>query len=431
MKDRLLTLLGAIIAFYLLVQLLFPQVSFEQDKISLPTSEDHGKYGLAGLYRWLDKSGIRTHLLRERYDTLVNDPKLAERGNLLVISLPLRLDAQVNELEQLQHWVSNGNNLLLLTAMSDWPEWAERGMGESLTDVLGRFDLQLQDDTPEVAAEDEEEADTDKSSAQSFEELFSAKEHKRTLAPTLSHPLTRNIHTVAVNWLDSEGINWQLEGTNQQHSTLVLLRDQADQGAALWLGFYGEGRLLVSRHSEIFGNVSLGQADNAVLMENIVTHLVSHGGQVIFDDMHQGLSAIYDPDAFFRDPRLHHTLLFLLALWIVYVMGHTNRFVQVRERLQRLQLRDHVTAVGNLFARRLHSSAVALRYAQHFFNDIRSAYGLPQNGQPVWDLLQDNAAIDPHILQNAEALYQRAAQQKKVNLIKFFTSLKIMRKELT
>jgi len=431
MKDRLLTLLGAIIAFYLLFQLLFPQVSFEEDKTSLPTSEDRGKYGLAGLYQWLDRSGVPTHLLRERYDTLANNPQLAEQGNLLIVSLPLRLDAQVNELEQLQYWVSNGNNLLLLTAMSDWPQWAARNMGESLTTMLDQFDLQLHDNTPEASAEEDEATDQVESTTQALEKLLDAKEHKRALAPTLPHPLTRNIQSVAVNWLDSEGINWQVDGKDQQHSTLVLLRDEADQGAALWLGFYGEGKVLVSRHSDMFGNVSLGLADNARLLENIVNSLVSHGGRVILDDMHHGLSAIYDPDAFFRDPRLHHTLLFLLALWIVYVMGHTNRFVQVREKVLRLQLREHVNAVGNLFARRLHSSAIALRYAQHFFNDVRSAYGLPQNGQPVWELLQENAAIDPHLLHSAETRYQRAAQHKKVNLIKFFNSLNIMRRELT
>ena len=48
MKDRLITLLGAIIAFYILFRLLVPQVNFEQKNISFPTSEDRGKYGLAG-----------------------------------------------------------------------------------------------------------------------------------------------------------------------------------------------------------------------------------------------------------------------------------------------------------------------------------------------------------------------------------------------
>lgn len=428
MKDRLLTLLGALIAFYLLVQLLFPQVSFEQDKISLPTTEDRGRFGLAGLYQWLDTSAVPVYSLRERYDSLVNNPQLSERGNLLIISLPLRLDAQIDELEQLQLWISHGNHLLLLSAMSDWPQWASRGMGDTMTSMLERFDLRLHE--PPVA-DSEETADSKAENESTLEQFQEPEEHVRTLTPALRHPLTRNIGSIAASWLDSEGIHWQLRGNDQLRSTLVVLRDQADQGAALWLSFYGEGTVLVSRHSDLFGNVSLGQADNARLVENLITTLLGRKGRVIFDDMHHGLSAIYDPDAFFRDPRLHHTLLFLLALWIVYVMGHTNRFAQVREKIQRLQLREHVSAIGNLFARRLHSSAVALRHAQHFFNDVRASSGLPQNGQPIWELLADNAAIDPRILRDAQGLYQRATQHKKVNLVKFFNSLRVMRRELT
>lgn len=432
MKDRLFTLLGALVALYLVYLLLFPKISLVQERISLPTTEDRGRFGLAGLYQWLDTSGVAVLSLRERYNTLINNPQLPERGNLLIISLPLRLDAQANELEELQLWVNQGNNLLLLTAMSDWPQWAQRSMSETLTDMLARFSLVI-DETPRIttAAANRSDEDTDESGSTNSDRLTGPSEQSRTLIPAVEHPLTRNVQSIDVHWLDSEGIDWQLRGREQLRSTLILLHDQADQGAALWLGFYGQGKILVSRHSDMFGNDTLGKADNARLLDNIIGTLLGPGGQVIFDDMHHGLTAVYDPDKFFRDPRLHHTLLFLFALWVIYVMGHTNRLVQVRERLPYLQLRDHVTAIGNLFAQRLHSSAVALRHAQHFFNDVRSSSGLPQNGQPIWELLADNAAIDPRILRTAQGLYQRATQHKKVNLIKFFNSLRVMRRELT
>ncbi|MBI1424487.1 MAG: hypothetical protein GC149_13665 [Gammaproteobacteria bacterium] len=432
MKDRLITLLGAVIAFYILLRLLFPQINFAQKDISYPTSEDRGKFGLAGSAHWLSSQHVPIYSLRQRYDTLAKTPELSPRGNLLIISLPLRLDAQHKELQQLQQWIRQGNSALLLIAMSDWPPWADRMMSDSVTRVLNNFDLDMT-----LAAEPDSET-KDKSdkhnpgvtTAKQLDKLTQQKSVARILIPADAHPLTAGVHKIETTWLDSEGLRWHLEGNEQLRSSLVLLRDQADKNPALWLNFYGHGRLLISRHSDMFGNVSLALADNAVLFADMVQQLLGKNGKVIFDDMHQGLSAIYDPDAFFHDPRLHHTLLFLLALWIVYVMGYTNRFGQVRQRKPVLQLRQHVQAVGNLFARRLHPSAVALRHAHHFFNEVRSCYGLPQNGQPVWEQLQRNAAIAPSLLQQAQSLYQRAQQQQRINLITFVNTLKTMRREL-
>ena len=432
MKDRLITLLGAVIAFYILFRLLFPQVSFDQKNISFPTSEDRGKYGLAGMYHWLDTLHIPLYSLRERYDTLNHNPQLADRDNLLIISLPLRMDAQVKELKQLQDWVRDGNNVLLLVAMSDWPQWANRGMEGSVPQVLNNFDLRMAQTQPD---DNNDEAKSDsvnkaEEAADRFDKLLHPTKQSRELIPALPHPITADVHAVEATWLSSEGLHWHLEGKQQTRSSLILLRDQADGNPALWLSFYGAGKLLISRHSDMFGNVSLGIADNARLFSNIITQLLGKHGKVIFDDMHQGLSTIYDPAAFFRDPRLHHTLLFLLTLWLVYVMGHSNRFGQIRNKKPTLQLREHVQAIGNLFARRLHSSAVALRYAQHFFNEVRSYYHLPLNSQPVWDQLQHNAAIEPPVLQRAQHLYQRALNHKRVNLVTFVNTLKTMRREL-
>lgn len=431
MKDRLITLLGAVIAFYILFRLLFPQVSFDQKNISFPTSEDRGKYGLAGLYHWLDTQHVPVYSLRKRYDTLFRNPQLSERNNLLIISLPLRMDAQVKELRQLQTWIKNGNTALLLVSMSDWPQWANRLMGGSVSQLLNNFDLRMShapdNDKHEDAGTPVNKAED---AAARFDKLLHPTKQTRDLIPASQHPLTMGIHAVQATWLSSEGIKWHLEGQDQAHSSLILLRDQADASPALWLSFYGDGKLLITRHSDLFGNVSLGLADNARLFSNIVQQLLGKHGKVIFDDMHQGLSVIYDPDAFFHDPRLHHTLLFLLALWIVYVMGHSNRFGQVRTKKPMLQLREHVQAIGNLFARRLHPSAVALRYAQHFFNEVRSHYGLPLNGQPVWEQLRHNAAIEPSELMRAQHLYQRALSRKRVNLVTFVNTFKTMRREL-
>ncbi len=432
MKDRLITLLGAVIAFYILFRLLVPQINFDQKKLSFPTTEDHGKFGLAGLYHWLDTQHVPLYSLRKRYATLSHNPQLSDQGNLLVISLPLRMDAQVKELTQLQSWIKNGNNALLLVSMSDWPEWASRLKGSSVPQLLNNFDLRMTSTTPEKISTNKKAntATQIENTADKLDELLHPVSHSRELIPSLPHPITKDVHEVQANWLSTEGIHWHLQGYKQTRSTLILLRDKADGNPALWLSFYGKGKLLITRHSDLFGNVTLGLADNARLFSNIVQQLLGTHGHVIFDDMHQGLSVLYDPEAFFHDPRLHHTLLFLLALWIIYVMGHTNRFGQVRQKKPTLQLRQHVQAIGNLFARRLHSSAAAIRYAQHFFNEIRASYGLPLNGQPVWEQLHHNAAIAPDVLERAQVLYQRALNQKRVNLTTFVNTLKTMRREL-
>lgn len=433
MKERLITLLGAVLAFYILFRLLFPSITLQSETLSSPTSDDRGKYGLAGLYQWLEKTKVPTLSLRERYDTLSEHPQLAARDNLLVITLPYQLNPQAHELEKLKTWVARGNHVLLLIAMSDWPKWADRDMESSITELLDSFGLQLAEADNEADMSDtrpDADASRDDTVSADLAQLRHPSSESRKLVPAAHHPLLDEVQQVQATWLSSEGLHWHLQGSQQARSALVLLRDELSQTPALWLGFHAKGNVLITRHSDLFANASLGLADNAKLFRNIAQHFVGAQGKVIFDDMHQGLSTIYDPEAFFRDPRLHHTLWFLLALWILYVLGHSNRFGQLRQDKPSRQIRDHVQAIGDLFARRLHSSAAALRYAQHFFNEVRAIHGLPLNGQPVWEQLGQHPAISPVLLQRARLLHQRALQQKRVNLIRFVNTLITMRKEL-
>ena len=435
MKDRLFTLLGAALAFYLLFRLLFPNADFTDETISLPTTEDRGKYGLAGLYKWLNHSGVPVYSLRERYQSLVSNPELSDTGNLLICSLPQRLDMRADETMQLTSWLREGNHILLLVAMSDWPQWAHREKADTVTSMLTSIGLEMSvDEEDKTGSDTDEEEDNKNENDQKknrISELLNPKEHERNLNATFSHPLTKNITSLQAIWLDSEGLNWQLRGEkNALRSLLILFQDSENKQPAIWLGSIGEGTVIITRHADLFGNTSLNKADNAKFTENLVNHLLGSGGKVIFDDMHQGLSSIYDPDAFFRDPRLHHTLFFMLALWIIYIMGHTNRFIPYKEKISRLSLRGHIKGIGNLFARRLHTSAVAIRHAQHFFNEVRSYYGMPQNSQPVWELLESNAAIDEHELNSIKNIISRAQQHKNINLIKLTNLLNSIRRKL-
>jgi len=433
MKERLLTLAGAALAFYMVYILLLPKPAPFEPRISYPTTEDRGRHGLAGAWRWLQQAGVNTLSLRERYHALSANPDLPRDGNLLIISLPYRLPSRDWEEQQLLTWLQEGNSVLVLASLSDWPEWADHGnsvrhtlrlLGLSLTGGV-HPDVQEEETIDETEPETETEIETE-----TKPEAKPDTAEPRKLVPAFTHPLTRDLDHVQAEWKKTEGLGWSFEGAAEQRSLLVLLADSQSNDPALWLGRVGSGRMIISRHADLFGNVSLGQGDNARLLANLVENSLGEDGYVIFDDMHHGLSTLYDPEAFFDDSRLHHTLWFILLLWLVYLLGHTNRFQSLTHKPRRMQLVEHVRAIGNFLARRLQPATAARRILLHFFNDIRRYHGLPRNGQPVWEKLAGYQQLDPRDLAQLKSLYQRAEQQQSVNLIKLDQLVKSIRKQL-
>ena len=433
MKDRAITLLSAAAALYLVYVLLFPHPAPFQKQLSLPTTEDRGKYGLMALKTWLDNSGIETLALRDRYHALYDSPDLPAQGNLLISSLPHRLEMRQWESEQLETWLSQGNSILLLTAMSDWPEWAQRHRSNSVNQMLSLLGVRMYQQS--MADSDEEQDDNEEPQSKPglkeiIETRLSPKETTRQLISAGQHAVTDSINQVDVTWLESEGLLWHLEAQRGKRSALVVLHDKESLTPALWQIRVGQGMAWITRHADMFANKSLGDADNARLLSNIIDYSVSQNGIVIFDDTHQGLTAMYDPEAFFDDSRLHHTLWFIFALWLIYLLGHTNRMQAVYKKLTPQHLVDHVKAFGGLFARRLHSSAVAQRMFLYFFNDIRAVYGLPRNGKPIWDVLRDNPNINTQTLDGIKHIYQRAENNYRVNLTKLSRHINAIRKQM-
>ena len=119
MKDRLVTLAGALLALLTVGVLLFPSTGGPNAESSSPTTADRGHYGLAGLKRWLSEENIPSVSFRKRYDSLLGDPALSDTGNLLILSLPQKLPARERELNDLYNWLAAGNSVLVLSAMSD------------------------------------------------------------------------------------------------------------------------------------------------------------------------------------------------------------------------------------------------------------------------------------------------------------------------
>lgn len=425
MKERLLTLAGAALAFYLVYILLLPTPAPVEVQVSYPTTGDRGRHGLAGAWRWLQQAGVNTLSLRERYQALTADPALPRDGNLLIVSLPRRLPSRDWEEQQLLTWLQEGNTILVLAALSDWPQWATRGNTVSHTLRLLGLSLHSKE------ADDTQEADTTEDTEPGIKtETDLEAAEPRKLVPTFRHRLTRGLDHVRAEWKTTEGLGWSLEGAAEQRSLLVLLQDEQSGDPAMWLGRVGSGRMIISRHADLFGNVALGEGDNARLLTNLVENSLGEDGYVIFDDMHQGLSTLYDPEAFFDDRRLHHTLGFILLLWLVYLLGHTNRFQPLTYKPRRMQLVEHVRAIGNFLARRLQPATAARRMLLHFFNDIRRYHGLPRNGQPVWEKLAGYQQLDHRDLVQLKTYYQRAEAQQSVNLIKLDQLIKSIRKQL-
>ena len=420
MKERFITFLGALLALYAVYVLLLPKPQPQLEPVSQPTTEDKGEAGLAVAYQWLRQNNIPTHSLRDRYSALSANSRLPEQGNLLIVSLPLRIDSRDWEAQQLVNWIDQGNNLVLLANLND----AEAGFAyqQHVNAVTRRFGYEF--DEIEIEKTDNGHAGSEAGKQEDEPD-------KHYLQPVPHLDLTRGIAQVAVTNPQQDKRYWQLGTSGQLRSVLPLLQDPASDSPALWLARSGNGQVFLSRYARLFSNQYINQQDNARLLLNLLQHSLGPKGHVIFDDMHQGLSQLYDAEAFFADDRLHNTLWFILALWLIYVLGHTNRLQPVREKRTAMRLIDNIKGIGNFLARRLHRAAVARRLFYHFFNELRRYRGMPRNGEPLWNELSQYQQLSTQELSQLKTLYQQALQQQSVNLVRLGQLINRIRKKLS
>lgn len=414
MRDRFVSLAGAVIALIAVITLLFQPTRHEG--FSLPTSQDNGDNGKSVLVAWLKELGFVTSSLQQRYQHLETDPQLESSGNLLIITLPFKIEARSRELEALRRWVAEGNSLIVLSARSDLPKWAlERSSKFDFNDQdlllsLG-FYFYEQSDRSEGNTETKEKVSTIVEFSQNL--FGSGQSH---LIPRGNHPLLNHIDRVETDTHLKSQLNWGISSREDYRSTLELLDEVDDLGPALWQLRIGQGRLWVSRFSTLFDNSTISRADNAQLLFNLVQDSVSESGVVLIDDMHQGITRLYDPAAFYSDPRLYNSIWFLIVFWFILVIGHSNRLAPANEMSAQHSAADFVRGVGNLFSRKLSSRFVANELLTHMFNDIRTQYGLPTNGQPVWHVLEKNAQIEPEQLNALKNVLDRIQHKKKIDL---------------
>ncbi|HYJ40751.1 MAG TPA: DUF4350 domain-containing protein [Steroidobacteraceae bacterium] len=438
MRERgvaFLLALAALAAFYGLW--LRPSPSFDPDaNIARPTTAERRGNGYAGLYEWLQRSGVEVRSLRERYGAL-SDLDLSPRGNLLILSLPAVEVFHSDELSALDRWVRRGNTLLINAALLDQPDWAARRSAGAVVEIESLTAIEFEtpraretrlDDTPlaqrvreaDARAAKHKDGDEDEDSEDEFDaergKLLEVPD-KITLTATGPHVLLEGVKTLELV-TDYSAEDWSLR-MPYDNFVLTLARTAGGEGA-LFEQRVGEGRVLLSAGGSLFTNRALGNADNARLLANIVSARMSPNGVVLFDDLRQGLSASYDPARFYEDARLYKTMFIVLGLWLVWVLGST------RLRAPPVELHDPSEAelvrhAGGLIARTVTPSRTAVRLFELFFarvdRAVRRAGGKAPERGDQWQWLERHGAILPQELDQMKAWYADAHSARKLPII--------------
>jgi hypothetical protein len=98
-------------------------------------------------------------------------------------------------------------------------------------------------------------------------------------------------------------------------------------------------------------------------------------------------------------------------------VGRSRRLAPAREAVSPYYAADLARAMAGFFVRRLSPSTVERQLFAFFFNDIRSRYGLPTNGQPVWSMLSGMSRLPPDDVLGLRRHFERAAAGGKPKLV--------------
>ncbi len=392
------------------------------------------------LKTWVDENQIPTLSLRKRFDDFVADASTSAIGNLLITSLPHEVKRDAQELEELTRWIDEGNFVLVMVSHDDQPDWvfASQRFFYELEEVgmdIAEYEPDSEYiDESAVTTENDDKKENKLDIAQTIHDMRELTKEREAITFTakVPHPLLQNVKRVESTHHDRwPRENTILEGIEESRFALPLLQEENEKENVFWEVRQGAGGAWISSYPDLFGNVTLGKADNARLFANIVNASLGPSGTVIFEDFRFGLSELYNPDAFFSDRRLHNTLFFLGALWIIYALGRTNRLAPVLERERKTQAADFVGAMAGLHARRTDRRSIKQGLLKQFFNHVRQRYNLPRNGEPVWDLLQQNASIAKDDLARLRELAEQTGRFNQRELQKLSSRIQQMQSKLS
>lgn len=403
-----MTLGLAMVALLLFYALFLQKPQPENLSASRPLSTDLGAAGYQAAWRWLRAEQIPLVSLRDRFDWLSAKVSRAT-GNVLITTLPHKLPVRPEEADRLDAWIERGNTVLIAAALDDTPAWALEG-GERLVKDAGRL-ARLKFDTSDVKQPPPNHAPAPRT----LQSALNALSTSRAIAiePRGVHPLMRNVHALQLK-SDLPASQWV--ATPMDNSGVLQVAQLTDGAtAAVWIKPQKNGQIIVLGVAGLFSNRDLASADNAQLLANVVGWSLEPGSAVIFDDVHQGAVDYYDAKAFFKDPRLHHTLEWLVLLWFVFVLG-IQRF---RSRPLAAPVADvtaFVAGSGDFFASALAPATAGARLLTNFFNSIRRRLGMREDGSPVWDWLSAQAAVSATEVHELRELHSRIEAGRRFSL---------------
>ena len=406
-KERALMLAlaaGALALFYILF---FPKPPNTANEIVRPLSSESRPEGYLAVWRWLGEQHRRTVSLRYRYDRL---PALMAKptGNLLLVTLPQWVPARSVELERLTDWVERGNTLLIMAAIDDTPPWsldADPLLKEKLEQLTGM------------------ELETRPAGKANLKSLLV---DRLDIVPRGGHPLLAGVrHITAASKLPVRGA--RLNGP--EDSIPLELATRADTGEpTLWLMRRGAGQIVLSSVSSPFSNGAVALTDNARALANIIAWCCGPGATVIFDDAHQGATAYYDGRAFFADPRLHHTLEWIVFLWLVLVLGALPLRAVLRS-WQPLDEGAYVEASARYFANVVPPNEAAQRLIESFLR--RLGADAHANREPaLWESFDEDSRVSESQRRTLHVLYEHACAGKRVDLVRLQNLLTQLREKL-
>jgi hypothetical protein len=410
-KERLITLGLAVAALLLFYALFLPKPPAENGALSRPLSTDTGAAGYQAAWRWLNAVRIPVASLRHRFDGLSNNPAWRPSGNVLITTMPHKLPVRPDEAGRLDAWIERGNTLVIAAALDDTPAWALEGAQRLVRDVgrLARLKLDTVDAT---ASEKKSEL-----SPQTLGSAFKSLSTSRVLAiePRGAQPLMNGVTELQVN-SDLPASRW-VAAPMDTSGVLEVAQVSGKGDAVIWMKLQQKGQVIVLGVAGLFSNQDLAAADNARLLANVIGWSLEPGGAVIFDDSHQGAVDYYDAKAFYKDPRLHRTLWWLVLLWLVFVLG-IQRFRGHAPDRQAADVTAFIGSSGEFFASAVAPTTAGARLLDNFFNSIHRRLGTREDGTPVWDWLSAQAAISRNEVSELQELRDRIRSGRRFSLPK-------------
>lgn len=423
MKERFITLLCAIGALLLFGIMFLNREGVSGGRFDAPrpiTSERRGN-GYHAAMTWLENEHIRSVSLRDRYDTLASRDDLTPTGNLLIVTLPIRTPFKTEEFVPLDRWIRAGNTLLVMASLSDNPDWhADFGVYEpgNVTLLTGLEIETTENRDRRLAHRAHPGQEAEDSDAEVREAYRQYREPLRTtIIANRDHAYFEGVNEL-IALSDYPRHVWTVK-VPYQGFVLSLAHEKGSHEGALWTRPLGKGRIVVASYGTLFTNRAIGLADNAKLLANIVAVNVSEKGTVLFDDGHQGISAVYDPSKFFSDRRLYTSIGVLVALWLIWVLGSTRlRLPASRHAVPREA--ELIRAAGSFLSRALPGHMGARQLIENFFRRVCTRAGVTHEGAP-WDLLERNTRIAAADLAQLRRWSEDAQARRRVPLRALYT----------